>query len=120
MRDLPLLSAGEELAAAATMSDGRDAEYQLAALGAAADEDTPLDLEGAEELLDRVREGEEARRLLVESTRRLVVSIARRHDLDGEATQVLLAAGDDALERAADRYDPAGGLPFSAFARWWV
>src|SRR5690606_3127817 len=22
--------------------------------------------------------------------------------------------------RAVDRYDPTGGLPFSAFARWWV
>src|SRR5690606_19451701 len=29
-------------------------------------------------------------------------------------------AGDEAVGRAADRYDPSGGLPFSSFARWWV
>lgn len=24
------------------------------------------------------------------------------------------------LSREVDRYDPSGGLPFSAFARWWL
>lgn len=113
---LPLLSAGEELAAAATMADGRSAENELAALGGRA----AIDLEEASELLDRVRHGEQARERLVGSTRRLVVSLARRHPAGPELTQALLAAGDDAVGRAADRYDPTGGLPFSAFARWWV
>jgi DNA-directed RNA polymerase sigma subunit (sigma70/sigma32) len=35
-------------------------------------------------------------------------------------TLALLDAGDEAVGRAADRYDPTGGLPFSSFARWWV
>ncbi|MCB0960417.1 MAG: hypothetical protein KDB04_12995 [Acidimicrobiales bacterium] len=113
---LPLLSDGEELAAAATMADGRAAENELAALGG----QPSVDLHDAADLLDRVREGEAARERLIGSTRRLVVSLARRHPGDAAATVALLSAGDDAIGRAADRYDPTGGLPFSSFARWWV
>ena len=119
LHDLPLLSAGEELAAAATMADGRDAEYELAALEDDPDRDE-VDLREIADLLERVHEGEDARDRLVRSTRRLVVSLARRRDLDSSLTEALLTAGEDALSRAADRYDPTGGLPFSAFARWWV
>lgn len=113
---LPLLSDGEELAAAATMADGRAAENELAALGG----QPSFDLHDAADLLERVRQGEDARERLIGSTRRLVVSIARRHPGDGAVTRALLAAGDDAVGRAADRYDPTGGLPFSSFARWWI
>lgn len=113
---LPLLSDGEELAAAATMADGRAAENELAALGTR----DAISLADASELMERVRAGDEARLSLIGSTRRLVVSLARRHPCDAEVTLALLAAGDEAVGRAADRYDPAGGLPFSSFARWWV
>jgi DNA-directed RNA polymerase sigma subunit (sigma70/sigma32) len=120
LAELPLLSAGEELAAAATVADGRAAEYELAALGAVVDVGGELDVAAAEVLTARVRRGEDAHDLLVRSSRRLVVAVARRHDADGPGTEALLAVGDEALERAADRYDPAGGLPFSVFAKWWI
>jgi DNA-directed RNA polymerase sigma subunit (sigma70/sigma32) len=113
---LPLLSDGEELAAAATMADGRAAENELAALGGG----DGLDLPVADALMTRVRAGEDARNRLIGSTRRLVVSLARRHQGDPATTRTLIEVGDDAIGRAADRYDPTGGLPFSAFARWWV
>jgi DNA-directed RNA polymerase sigma subunit (sigma70/sigma32) len=116
LSDLPLLSDGEELVAAATMADGRSAENDLAALGG----QDSINLNDAAELMERVRRGEAARDLLIGSTRRLVVSIARRHPSSAEVTLALLDAGDDAVGRAADRYDPTGGLPFSSFARWWV
>jgi RNA polymerase primary sigma factor len=116
LADLPLLSDGEELAAAATMADGRSAENELAAMGGR----VAVDLAEAADLLERVRRGERARDRLIGSTRRLVVSIARRHPGDADATHAMLAAGDEAVGRAADRYDPTGGLPFSSFARWWV
>ena len=116
LSELPLLSDGEELAAAATMADGRAAENDLAAMGG----QSAVNLNEASDLMDRVRQGEEARELLIGSTRRLVVSLARRHPCGPEVTLALLAAGDDAIGRAADRYDPTGGLPFSSFARWWV
>lgn len=116
LRDLPLLSDGDELAAAATMADGRAAENELAALGG----QPAVDLAEAAELTERVRRGEAARARLIGSTRRLVVSLVRRHPSDPDTTRAMLAAGDDAVGRAADRYDPSGGLPFSSFARWWV
>ncbi|MCU1370129.1 MAG: polymerase, sigma 70 subunit, RpoD family [Ilumatobacteraceae bacterium] len=116
LRDLPLLSDGEELVAAATMADGRQAENDLAALASQPN----VDLVVAAALMERVKRGEGARELLVGSTRRLVVSLARRHPSTAEVTLALLDAGDDAVGRAADRYDPTGGLPFSSFARWWV
>lgn len=116
LADLPLLSDGEEIAAAATMASGRAAENELAALTSA----NAIDLAEAGDLLERVRAGEQARERLIGSTRRLVVSFARRHPSDAGVTRALLEAGDDAVGRAADRYDPSGGLPFSSFARWWI
>jgi len=116
LNHLPLLSDGEELAAAATMADGRTAENELAAMGA----QPSVDLSEAAALMARVQHGEQARAQLIGSTRRLVVSLARRHPCDGATTRALLAAGDEAIGRAADRYDPTGGLPFSSYARWWV
>lgn len=114
--DPPLLTAGEELAAAATVAHGRAAENELAAVAA----QEILDLEEVSRLRERIRRGDEARAALISSTRRLVVSLARRHSADSDRSAALLAAGDEALSRAVDRYDPTGGLPFSAFARWWV
>lgn len=114
--DAPLLTAQEELAAAAEVAAGRQAENELAGLGGR----EVHDLEQTVQLRALVRAAEDARAALIASTRRLVVSLARRHDAPLDRTVALLAAGDDALSRAVDRYDPTGGLPFSAFAKWWV
>lgn len=106
----------EELAAAAVVADGRAAENELAALAGA----PMLDLEAVALLRDRVRHSDAAREHLIASCRPLVVSLARRHRANPGVTALLLSAGDEALIRAVDRYDPTGGLPFSSFARWWV
>lgn len=114
--DVPQLSATDELAAAAVVADGRAAENELAALAGA----PMLDLEAVSLLRDRVRHSDAARDHLITSCRPLVVTLARRHRANAGVTALLLSAGDDALVRAVDRYDPTGGLPFSSFARWWV
>lgn len=119
LRDLgapQLLTTGEELASAALVADGRVAENELAALSAR----HLSNLDEVGRLRARVRAGDDARARLITATRHLVVSIVRRHPGGFLPTQVLLDTGDDALTRAVDRYDPTGGLPFSAFARWWV
>lgn len=116
LEDVPLLSASEELAAAGEVAAGRAAENELAALGGR----NVTELGQTAALRARIRAGEEARAALIASTRRLAVSLARRHDAPLDRTAALLAAGDEALSRAVDRYDPTGGLPFSAFAKWWV
>lgn len=112
----PLMTDAQELAAAATVADGRAAENELAALR----HDDVTDIERVQELRRRVARGDVARGDLISSSRRLVVSLARRHPAPASATERLLEAGDEALSRAVDRYDPTGGLPFSSFARWWV
>ena len=114
--EVTVLSPPEELTAAAIVADGRSAENEMAALAGA----PVLDLEAIAELRDRVRHSDAARQHLIASCRPLVVSLARRHSAAAGVTAMLLAAGDEALTRAVDRYDPTGGLPFSAFARWWV
>ena len=126
---VPELTPAEELAAAAVVADGRSAENELAALAGA----PMLDLESIALLRDRVRHSDAAREHLIASCRPLVVDLARRHQATAarmagpaavaataEVTALLLSAGDEALVRAVDRYDPTGGLPFSSFARWWV
>jgi RNA polymerase sigma factor (sigma-70 family) len=113
---VPELTPAEELAAAAVVADGRVAENELAALAGA----PMLDLDAVAQLRDRVRHSDVARDHLIASCRPLVVSLARRHRASAGVTALLLSAGDEALARAVDRYDPTGGLPFSSFARWWV
>lgn len=113
---VPELTPAEELAAAAVVADGRSAENELAALAGA----PMLDLESIALLRDRVRHSDAAREHLIASCRPLVVDLARRHQATAGVTALLLSAGDEALVRAVDRYDPTGGLPFSSFARWWV
>lgn len=111
------LDADGELAFAALVVEGRQAENQLAVLASS----TAVPTIGVvARLKAQVLAGDDARRALITSSRRLVVAIARRHDGDAEQSRALVAAGDEALRRAIDRYDPTGGLPFSAFARWWI
>ena len=114
--DVPEMSTQEQLTAAAIVADGRDAENTLAAMAGA----PVLDLDAVASLRDRVRHSDVAREHLVQSCRPLVVDVARRHEVSAGVTAMLLEAGDEALLRAVDRYDPTGGLPFSSFARWWV
>ena len=111
-----VLSDEEELEAAADVAEARVAENELAQLGAR----VFADLDEVGRLRESLRAGDDARAALIGSSRRLVVALARRHDAPADRTAALLAAGDEALSRAVDRYDPTGGLPFSAFARWWV
>lgn len=114
--DAPLLTEADELDAAADVADGRAAENELAALVA-----SPMsDLARVSALRERITRGDEARGDLIAATRRLIVTLARQHDTGVDQSELLLDAGDEALSRAVDRYDPTGGLPFSSFARWWI
>lgn len=97
------------------LAAGRAAENSLAA----AVGQPMADLDEVSELRRRVRAGEDARIALLDASQHLVDAIARKR-CDGRSLTPLLLAGEDALQRAIDRYDPTGGLAFSAFARWWI
>ncbi len=62
----------------------------------------------------------EARRRLIISNLRLVVSIAKRYLYYGLPLLDLIEEGNLGLMKAVDRFDPARGCKFSTYATWWI
>jgi RNA polymerase nonessential primary-like sigma factor len=72
-------------------------------------------------LAERIQAGDnEARRLLIESNLRLVVSVARPYVGRGVPLMDLIAEGNLGLIRAVGKFDPARRLRFSTYAVWWI
>jgi len=73
------------------------------------------------ELSRRIKKGDElARKKLIESNYRLVISIAKkyhRRDLDFED---LLQESSIGLLKAVNKFDPELGYKFSTYACWWI
>lgn len=62
----------------------------------------------------------EARRRLIVSNLRLVVSIAKKYLYYGLPLVDLIEEGNLGLMKAVDRYDPERGCKFSTYATWWI
>lgn len=72
-------------------------------------------------LARRARDGHgDARRKLIVSNLRLVVSIAKKYLYYGLPLQDLIEEGNLGLMKAVDRYDPERGCKFSTYATWWI
>ncbi|MFO7974667.1 MAG: RNA polymerase sigma factor RpoD/SigA [Candidatus Hydrogenedentota bacterium] len=72
-------------------------------------------------LARRAQQGDgEARRKLIVSNLRLVVSIAKKYLYYGLPLQDLIEEGNVGLMKAVERYDPERGCKFSTYATWWI
>lgn len=64
--------------------------------------------------------GSDARRTLIVSNLRLVVSIAKKYLYYGLPLSDLIEEGNLGLMKAVDRFDPDRGCKFSTYATWWI
>jgi RNA polymerase primary sigma factor len=108
----PLLTADEEVMLAKQREAGEEAKRILAA---------GIDDPAERARLDEdVRVGEAARKRLVESNLRLVVSVARKYMGRGLLFLDLIQEGNIGLQRGVEKYDWRRGFRFSTYAYWWI
>jgi RNA polymerase primary sigma factor len=72
------------------------------------------------EIAIRMEEADEAKRKLIESNLRLVVSVAKRYGARGVSIADLIQEGNLGLIRAVEKFDPNRGFRFSTYATWWI
>jgi RNA polymerase primary sigma factor len=113
-----LLTAPEEVVLARCVTQGLEATARLLDC----EEESALMIEreriGHDE--QHRRDGLVAKRILVESNLRLVVSIAKRYRNRGMAFLDLIQEGNLGLMRAVDKFDYTKGFKFSTYATWWI
>jgi RNA polymerase primary sigma factor len=110
---VPLLTAEEEVDLAKRIEAGLFASEKLATTRKIADK-TRRDMEAIE------RDGQLAKKKLVEANLRLVVSIAKRYVGRGMLFLDLIQEGNLGLIRAVEKFDYTKGYKFSTYATWWI
>ena len=136
---VPLLTAEEEVILAKKIDAGLESSEELTAGGRSgfdtltalcakaaleepnAKEAKKMAPERTVEILRRVeREGQIAKKKLIEANLRLVVSIAKRYVGRGMLFLDLIQEGNLGLIRAVEKFDYSKGFKFSTYATWWI
>jgi RNA polymerase primary sigma factor len=109
----PLLTTQQEVELSMQVEAGVKAEEML---------DSALEHTVAERvILERqARIADRARKRLVESNLRLVVSIAKKYVGRGMGLLDLIQEGNLGLIRAVEKFDYRKGFKFSTYATWWI
>jgi RNA polymerase primary sigma factor len=110
---VPLLTGAAEVELAMAIEAGTEAAEKLK-------DGTRRSAEELEQLADVIDRGNLARRRLVESNLRLVVSVARRYMNRGIPLGDLIQEGNIGLMRAVEKFDYRRGFKFSTYATWWI
>ena len=80
-----------------------------------------LTFEQEQDLGRRIQEGDEdARRQMIESNLRLVVSIGKRYVNRGLPFSDIIEEGNLGLMRAVEKFDYTKGFKLSTYASWWI
>jgi RNA polymerase primary sigma factor len=109
---VPLLTAEQEVELAQKIEAGVEAKKRLESGDYREDE---------REMLEAiVREGEKARKHLIEANFRLVVSIAKKYVGRGVSFLDLIQEGNIGLIRAVEKFDWRRGYKFSTYSTWWI
>ncbi len=111
---IPLLKGPDEVRLAKAIERGLKAAKRLAQLKDQADDEL------VERLQTEVQRGQEARRVLIESNFRLVVSIAKKYVGHGVPFMDLIQEGNIGLIRAVEKFEYQRGFKFSTYATWWI
>jgi RNA polymerase primary sigma factor len=108
----PLLTAQQEVDLAKSIEKGKEASKKL--------KSTRVKGAEQEQLRRDASAADEARRRLMESNLRLVVSVAKRYMGRGLPLLDLIQEGNIGLARAVEKYDYTRGFRFSTYAHWWI
>jgi RNA polymerase primary sigma factor len=108
---VPLLTAEQEVILAKAIEEGEAATAEL---------DSSAGTARIRELQRVERQGQLAKKKLIEANLRLVVSIARRYVGRGMLLLDLIQEGNLGLIRAVEKFDYTKGFKFSTYATWWI
>ena len=112
-----LLTAEMEVDLAKRIEAGLFATYKL---NQHASGETKIAAAMRRDLVEIERDGEVAKRHLLEANLRLVVSLAKRYQGRGLDLLDLVQEGNLGLVRAVEKFDYAKGYKFSTYATWWI